>query len=330
MSEDLIQFMRQHLVHEANGQTYTLPLFKFLKNEHAESLITQRSIYLGNISSYRSPALGGLISDPDEGKVSLFNSTKSDSHFTALEQSTNVQIDNAYLFCTTQNLLSDSLRWALSEQKKDTCVLIVNPIEFVRAINCSSDQLEFSGGSPCIYRGRSFDINEDFGQRVAQDSYLVSLLKDEKFSGQREFRLIWQLKRNGSVAPDSHTIQLAESPELIPIAYKGMASYFDSHKSMSGMVGVSVYDDSNCEIAGFEIEHPSTVFFPVVYGDDEKTLGFRPENFDGLFEHGYIRCQVVFSSFGPILGSVPVKDIKRIEYQYYPGARYVKGLDRVC
>jgi hypothetical protein len=109
-----------------------------------------------------------------------------------------------------------------------------------------------------------------------------------------------------------------------------MVSYSDSNKAIFGMIGVSVYNDSNCEIAAFEIEHPRTVFFPVIYGDEEKVLGFYPENSDGLFEHGYIRCQVVDSPIGPIFGSVPVKDIKRIEYQYYPGARYVKGRDRVC
>jgi len=200
-------------------RNYKLPLFKFFKTAHAEELIKNLALRIGNISSYRDPSHGGLISDEFEG-IALFKEEQQlNGVLTTHTQDIKIQIDNVYIYCTTKNFLSDSLNWALSENK-DTCVLITDPVDFLSSICESTSNLTFGNGAPCIYEGRSFNLNDPRGVELFEDAINIILLKDKIYARQHEFRFAWHINSGYTNPPDYLDIKLTRRPKLIPVSYK--------------------------------------------------------------------------------------------------------------
>jgi hypothetical protein len=324
----LLAELQRHFTRQATDRNYKLPLFKFLKTEHAEDLIKNLALRIGNISFYRDPRHGGLISDEFEGIALFKEEQRINGLLTTHTQDTKIQIDNVYIYCTTQSLLSDSLNWALSENK-DTCVLITDPVDFASSICDSTSNLTFGSGGPCRYEGRSFSLSDARGIELFEDIINITLLKDKIYARQHEFRFAWHINSGDTNPPDYLDIKLERRPKLIPVLYKKMDNFFDP-LNWIGMVGVTVFDANDSEIGGFELEVPKKVFFPITYDDgDESYLSFYPEGGTDILSGGYIRCTIEFSDIGPLIGKFPLNLIGRIEYKFFPGARCIPGQKRV-
>ncbi len=320
--------MQPHFALQATSRTYKLPLFKFLKAQHAEGLIENGVLRVGNISSYRDPGHGGLISDEYEGIVNFTAEQTVEGLSTKYLQNTRVQIDNVYIYCTTKNLLSDSINWALSEDK-DTCVLIVDSIDFASSICESTENLTFAGGAPCSYEGRFFSLADKRGQEFFDNIFGITLLKDKDFASQQEFRFAWHMNHIQETPPDYFDIKLIRKPKLIPVSYKKMDKFFDP-LNWIGMIGVNVFDINGIEMGGFELEEPKKIFFPITYDvDGESHLSFCPEGGANALQGGYLRCTTELSDLGFMIGKFPLSLIGRIEYNFFPGARYIPGQERV-
>lgn len=224
--------------------------------------------------------------------------------------------------------MSDSLNWALSENK-DICVLIADPVDFASSICDSTSSLTFGNGAPCSYEGRSFSLNDPRGVELFEDAINIILLKDKIFAKQQEFRFSWHINDDNINPPDYLDIKLTRRPKLIPVLYKKMDYFFDPLHWV-GMIGVTVFDANDNEIGGFELEVPKKVFFPITYADgNESYLSFYPEGGTNILSGGYFRCGIEYTALGPLIGKFPLNLIERIEYQFFPGARRIPGLQRV-
>lgn len=324
---DLLVQMQPHFTLTATSRTYKIPLFKFLKTEHAEGLINNGMLRAGNISSYRDPGHGGLICDEYEGIVNFTVEQPVDGLLTRYLQQTKIQIDNVYIYCTTKNLLSDSINWALSEDK-DTCVLIADPVDFASSICESAGNLTFAGAAPCSYEGHFFSLSDERGKEFFENIFWTTLLKDKKYERQQEFRFAWHMKNMPASPPSFFDLKLNRKPRLIPVSYKKLNGFFNPI-SWVGMIGVNIFDVNNNEMGGFELEEPRKIFFPIIYDDGgESYLSFYPEAGANTFKGGYLRCPIEISDIGPIVGKFPLNLIGRIEYNFFPGVRYIPGLQR--
>lgn len=328
--QDFYAQLQQRVTVQVSSRTYTLPLFKFLESLHADNLIQKGSLRLGNISKYRDPNLGGLIYDKFEGIVNLRAEYDIEGTHAKITRNTNLQIDGVFIYCTTRNLLSDSINWALGE-KKDVCVLIVDPVDFARSItNAEIDgKLEFAGGGPCTYKGRTFRFEDDLAKQLYGNPFGASFLKDPEYEKQNEFRLAWLLNADEPTVPEHFVVQLSNKPKVILVLYKNLDKYFDPELWV-GMIGVRVFDHDGEELGGFELEQPRKIFFPITYDEDEKTyLSFCPEGGGDIFSNGYVRGSIEISDIGYLFGKFLVDSIGCIEYNFYPNVRYVPGQQRV-
>lgn len=328
--QDLYAHLKRLVTIKSTSGTYTCPLFKFLKSPHADDLIKKGSLRLGNISTYRDPELGGLICDKFEGVVDLKTEYGIEGTHAKITRNTNLQVDGVFVYCTTRNLLSDSINWALSEEK-DVCVLIVDPVDFARSITQyeTNEELVFAGGQPCIYKGRSFRFEDELAKQLYDYPFGAAFLKDSLYQKQNEFRIAWHLNVNEPTTPEYYAVQLNNKPKAILVLYKNLDRYFDP-EIWVGMIGVQVFDHDGQEMGGFEVEQPRKIFFPIIYDEDEKTyLSFCPEGGANYFSNGYIRVSIVFSDIGPLFGKFLVDSIGHIQYNFYPNARYVPGQQRV-
>ena len=175
---------------------YRKPLFKFMKNQHADELLYKGNIYIPNINIFRKMPTQGLISDKYEGSVSInyegmldwalnANSPNKITNCINLKAASWYQINNIYIYCTTDDILGDSLKWALDEDK-DCCVLITNPHKFASIITQKYPNITLLDSKPCDYRGHEFsEVN--LGDILLNGHNLSNIfyLKDKEFLPQK-------------------------------------------------------------------------------------------------------------------------------------------------
>jgi hypothetical protein len=163
-------------------QKLKYPIFKFQKREHAE-LMFENKLRISNIKDFRDSEFHkGQILDIGEGTATLKRH----------EDTTNIAIDNKFIFCSTSHFLSDSLFWAIKE-KKECCVMILDPEEFYKRISDAyKTSLVFDYGGVCRYvPSRTFSIDQSHTLNLGASTTEICTMKTLDYSTQMEHRGIW-------------------------------------------------------------------------------------------------------------------------------------------
>ena len=189
---------------------YIFPLFKFMKAEHAKSMLKDGEIYLPLLSSFAIDE-PSLTYDKKEGSFNFKDtySYRGDGenaphipgfHF---EPGSNINIQNltvvsndiklpdVRIYCCSKILFSQSLNWALNDSR-DTCIMITNPKKFR---DCLVKQIgsECSEFNSCIYNDEKL-ANKDTDMRQ------FYWYKPTKYQNQDEVRMvISQLNKHSGI-----------------------------------------------------------------------------------------------------------------------------------
>jgi len=289
------------------NREFIFPVFKFIEKKYADSMMEDGAVRLSNASIYRNGDFGGLIDDKREGQLSIFQPESSGHNHHE------ISIERAYMYCTARNFLSDSLQWAMND-KKDVCVLITDVEEFERRLSAEFSDLNFFGMQPCFYFGR--EIQSPPHPECLSTHYLESpcdaiWVKPVEFHNQREFRMVWFDESNTADETIDRKVHIQDL--LIPIHYDGVDVLFTSgeHK-----VGTKIITKNGDNDALFYGHYPSDIFNPVIRKIGENyLLGFlcvRGKVEGGVFIGGQLPLSA--SEYGPVVCSVNLEDIERIEY----------------
>ncbi|KAA8706083.1 hypothetical protein [Pseudomonas proteolytica] len=158
------------------------PIFKFQEKKHAD-LMFENKLRISNIKDFRdSKYHKGQILDIGEGTAALKRHADT----------TNITIDNKFIFCSTSHFLSDSLFWAIRENK-ECCVMILDPEEFYKRItDAYQTNLVFDYGGTCKYvPSRTFSIDAHHTMNIGASTTEICTMKPLDYSTQMEHRAIW-------------------------------------------------------------------------------------------------------------------------------------------
>jgi len=137
-----------HFRYIYEGQGIKIPLFKFLKPKYAASMLENGEVHLPCLSKFANGSSEeSLVYDQCEGNYSYTGKGAGAPDIPSFEFSSDCNLDirglkvnipnqklpDVLVYCTTGLLLSDSLSWALEEDKK-SCVMIKDPEAFQRVI----------------------------------------------------------------------------------------------------------------------------------------------------------------------------------------------------
>lgn len=185
-------------------------IYKYLPLEFAERLVHSGNLKIGTLLGYQNiEELGSEIGDKDEGisiEFSHDKEAKTGDRLNPLESAA-IKVGpgmivmgnyiekrhfspNLYLFCASLSYdksILKKLNEDYPEDKYDACVKITNLKDFVEEVNTVlSDKGRFIGCFQCTYIDRKFHYTE---KRLHP-----AIIKDPRYSYQKEVRLIWEPK----------------------------------------------------------------------------------------------------------------------------------------
>jgi hypothetical protein len=160
------------------------PLFKFMKKEHAASLMATGAVYLPSMFEFRNESkYAGKIVDKTEGFLTIENeythyvgrakdaegliphNHKAYDVMAVRDYRTRALINtpDALIYCAASRLFSDTLSWAF-EDGKSACVMIMDATLFFSEVhNKIKDEYDIQGPQSCIYvkseDGKVFEKN---------------------------------------------------------------------------------------------------------------------------------------------------------------------------
>jgi hypothetical protein len=181
------------------------PLFKYMRREHAQRLLSEGVLRIGTLHEYRNIERHGVhIGDAREGskgailtvprlevrsqgdlpefvrhqvKVGPGTVTFVNSTFLVTEDS-----PDFYIYSATTLPDFDAMR----EMGYDACIQIHNPTGFFRALNHTfRHKGDYQGLFNCVYMKRDLPPDE-------QHTIHPALIKDPSYERQREQRAIWR------------------------------------------------------------------------------------------------------------------------------------------
>ena len=187
--------------------------YKYLKKEHAHSMLEYGRLRIGTLYEYRDMEKhGSVIGDDAEGKKSAFmevgtetwsNDTQPNftrDFFKAIDGGSFTisgitlekpkESPDFYLYCCTTEYSKD----VMEEFGYDACVIIRNPERFFRALSKSLRHKvsSFQGVYECQYRERRVSHERETDAHPA-------IIKAPKYQNQKEIRAFWTPeKRNVS------------------------------------------------------------------------------------------------------------------------------------
>ena len=200
-----------------------MSLYKYLPLTCAELLSNSGCIKIGTLHSYRNTEeFGSEIGDINEGEVSKYSHDKDAKrgdelnplekqvikvgHGMVVENNyveTFLQSPNCYIFCASlsyEKAILEKLNRDYPEDKYDACVEIKNIKNFVNEITSAfSGQVKFVGYFNCAYIGRK--------HHYAKTIPHPAIIKDPRYSYQKEVRFIWEPKENNKIEPVCFTIK---------------------------------------------------------------------------------------------------------------------------
>lgn len=184
-----------------------IPLFKYMKKEHAKLFREMGTIRIGTFDEYhRVDILGSEIGDDTDGvafcrvnKEDLENIKKDvtqqsrmgtfvrDLVLSSPEASlfetfyANYWPPNQYMYCATESFSADSME----QMGYDACVRIDHPGKFFDLVGLMLQlSARFVGAYRCQYRSRGYTYEE-------ASSIFPEIIKPPRYSHQREVRAIW-------------------------------------------------------------------------------------------------------------------------------------------
>ena len=324
------------------------PLFKFMRTEHAASILDCGEVRLPNMFDFKDEnKYGGSIVDKAEGSVLIENEY---THYVGRAKDAegiipvahqpyqmmgvrhyrvnlNIKSADVLIYCATSSFFSDTLIWAIGE-RKEKCVMIMDPALFFSTIhNRIQDEFAVLGPQSCLYikndNGKFFETNPTTSSEtnfLLSNHLTVPFTKPKRYEPQREARTIFYRKINplseDSTKPlDQKTIFIPEAKDILrEIAFEN-ADVEVLLGQKSGTIYTRVHRHSG-EPTLFSIEEPRGVFSPVVFvgPTGEKMLGFYYPN-TNLYAGAKVgNCDVGVVSFNPaVFGSNYISNIKKIE-----------------
>jgi hypothetical protein len=327
-----------------NGTKYYYPAFKFLSSRHARLMMDHGNVFLPRMETFKDAGLhSGLILDEAECSLHLHNlysfyeGLAKDAHgliphrfppFTTVrisgELKEHLSLTNIFGYCMTQDLLTDSFEWAVSERNKEACVMITNVEEFIsRIVPVFVEKgLVYGEAGACIYMAddarRVIDVNPmpgSISNAILSKPVLAALIKPKKYSAQRELRVVWQ-------APDEHlNIPPLDIPSIrdlllfIDISKIDKDRYFTDEEK-DGTLGLRIHlKDGTAKTFG--IKQPRRVFAPVLFDDANGVRKFALwQNRDShVIDHAYLEAQSI-SWYAPrvFLHQTPLHEIDHLEF----------------
>lgn len=198
-------------------------IYKYLPSKYANLLSDAGSIKIGTLYSYRKvEEFGSEIGDSNEGVVSEYSHdevAKRGDQLNPLEEEVikvgpGMVVENNYIeiyhnspdfyiFCASSSYdksILGKLNQDYPNYEYDACVEITDLKSFVKEITLAfSGQVKFVGCFNCTYIGRKHHYTKKIPH--------PAIIKDPKYSYQREVRLIWEPReKNKKIEPLTFTI----------------------------------------------------------------------------------------------------------------------------
>lgn len=299
-----------------NERDYIYPVFKFQKEEHARKMWDRGNIYISKIKDFRHN-YGSKIQDEREGQVSLYLPHDANTDFSFIFVEEKVSIDDALIYCTTNNFFSGTLRWALSEQEKNHCVLVTDIDEVTKRISEKLSFYDYIGTGLCQYVGRDIYLlpqtTNELGVAIKQNPINAAWVKPVDYKDQCEVRSLWYPKGKATILEFfNENIDIHDF--VIPIEHVGMKNLIN-HSGYHTIKTEVVTIDGEPN-AWFQLKYPYETFTPVIHRfNEDYLLGFLSYTnniIDGTFHGGQVGLE--FTSIGPIGGNVFLKDVVKIVY----------------
>ena len=174
---------------------------KFMKQEHALSLIHSGELRMQKLEYYRQVENGSL-GDPDEG----FGEYLKNANGAKLRTSS---LNHTYIWCLSLPAIdANGVKQIIEEGEYDTRVVIRKPIEFFCRIR---DSL----AKDCLIQCGT--IRYDRGHiRPEGVSYLISnFQKDERFASQCEYRIASYFPNNHEFPPEYLSLNIGNYEDLL-------------------------------------------------------------------------------------------------------------------
>ena len=194
-------------------------MFKYLKKEYADSLLTMGLIRVGTLHDFRRADHKKGITDQQEGKKKvkhaiphLFVSDLDDPSVKKIEDNFPIKFGqnsllencavareinhiNCFIWCTSKISSAATMQ---EFEEANACIEIFNPQAFydelTKTLN-SKVSVTFRGVYPVIYQSREEEWNGiDWGLSPA-------LIKEPSFSQQYEIRAIWEASHGLPISP---------------------------------------------------------------------------------------------------------------------------------
>ena len=312
-----------NLMNESNDVVFYRPQFRFLESCFLDAFISGR-VYLSNILNFRKGDFGGLIDDGREGEISLHGFNFDTNQRETIVYDPGIDED-IFVLCTTNNLISESLFWALKE-KRTSCCLIVRPSNLVEEIS-SHPELTFIGREDCVYSGRDFYSIPSFcpwtNQLPFRDrihKYDALFYKPQNYVNQLEHRVCWRASKKSR----SHfELQTTIPSQIIRVDFEVEEEVALSIRPPQE-ISLKIYGFDNKVIAGGNFQFSIDLLSPLVYEckeDSKELLGFKqPQNPHGpnsLFNasiHGGDTGVFTHPTVGMLVLNIETKLIARIGY----------------
>jgi hypothetical protein len=201
------------------------PVYKYLPSAYATGMTRLGKILIGTLYDFRRTEHGSKRSDPNEGTITnylmpapfrrrlphdplepdqemlvkTFGLTEvSDLRMANVTVIAPQQSGDLWVYCTSRKYD----RRLMKKFKADACVRIDNPAAFFRAITRAfRDDITGAEHGPCLYGERNRLVRN-------ANPFPIHFLKEQKYSGQEEYRSVWSPK----LVPISRTLMVW--PEL--------------------------------------------------------------------------------------------------------------------
>tara|TARA_R110001606_G_scaffold350786_1_gene500930 strand:+ start:1349 stop:2314 length:966 start_codon:yes stop_codon:yes gene_type:complete len=310
-------------INESNDVVFYQPQFRFLESSYLDAFISGQ-VYLSNILNFRKGDFGGLIDDEREGEISLhdFNHDANKRETIVYDPCIDEDI---FVLCTTNNLVSESLFWALKE-KRTSCCLIVRPNKLIDEIS-SNPELTFIGRKNCDYSGRDFYNIPSFCPWANQlpfrswiHKYDALFNKPKNYANQLEHRVCWRASKKSRSHFELHT---TIPSQIIRVDFEVEEKVALNIRPPLA-VSLQIYGFDSKVIAEGSFQFSINLLSPLVYErkeDNKELLGFKqPQNPDGsntLFNasiQGGDTGVFTHPAVGMLVLNIETKLIERIKY----------------
>ncbi|MBW2569099.1 MAG: hypothetical protein JRE23_07670 [Deltaproteobacteria bacterium] len=316
---------------------YTFPLFKFLKNDHTQTLLNYGQIRVGTLFEFRdSEKYSGLIYDNGEGQKQIsvyFNRVELTGNELAAfgipiggEGKVNLygstiglrqDSPDCYIYPTTSSFFSSTLIQAVDDGK-ESCVMIKNPEQFFNVLTQNFNKGTYIGIFPCLYGDRQLNLDWDKHKEYIKvlSSVPASIVKPSKHIVYREVRTLW-LKNSDRIKPEIFNV-----PELInfvtEVRFEDLDLTAIRNDSKQKRIGVEVIKKPGMKNAEFSIEMPNEVFTPVIFESEGKNvIGFKAESNTTEYKGPTVSnadIGVAMTDVGPLFCVNYIDDIVQFRY----------------